>query len=97
MAGIWLVGEPKMRHYASIEGAFADLRKLEGEGKKARGIYVHDLVHRIKLLAPNSHFVVDAKGQLSAFLQKDAADAYAAAVKGKALDFAAAQAAAKAR
>lgn len=96
-AGIWLVGEPKVRHYASIEGALADLRKLEAEGKKARGIYVHDLVHRIKLLAPNASFVADANGQLSAFLQKDAANAYAAAVKGKALDFAGAQAAAKAR
>lgn len=97
VAGIWLVGEPKVRHYATIEGALADLRKLEAEGKKARGIYVHDLVHRIKLLAPNASFVADANGQLSAFLQKDAANAYAAAVKGKALDFAGAQAAAKAR
>ncbi len=97
VAGIWLVGEPKVRHYASIEGALADLRKLEAEGKKARGVYVHDLVHRIKLLAPNASFVVDGNGQLSAFLQKDAANAYASAVKGKALDFAGAQAVAKAR
>jgi NitT/TauT family transport system substrate-binding protein len=97
VAGVWLVGEPKVRHYASIEGALADLSKLEGEGKKARGVYVHDLVHRIKLLAANASFVVDSKGQLSAFLQKDAANAYAAAVKGKALDFAGAQAAAKVR
>ena len=97
VAGIWLVGEPKVRHYASIEGALADLRKLEAEGKKARGVYVHDLVNRIKLLAPNASFVADANGQLSAFLQKDAANAYAAAIKGRALDFAGAQAAAKAR
>ncbi|MGM9482440.1 ABC transporter substrate-binding protein [Roseateles sp. NT4] len=97
VAGIWLVGEPKVRHYATIEGALADLRKLEAEGKKARGVYVHDLVHRIKLLAPNASFVADANGQLSAFLQKDAANAYAAAVKGKALDFAGAQAVAKAK
>jgi len=95
VAGLWVVGEPKVRHYATIEGAFADLRKLEADGKKVRGVYVHDLVHRIKLLAPNASFVVDAKGQLSAFLQKDAANAYASAVKGKALDFAGAQAAAK--
>ena len=97
VAGIWLVGEPKVRHYASIEGAFADLRKLEAEGKKARGVYVHDLVHRIKLLAPNASFVADTNGQLSAFLQKDAATAYAAAVKGRVLDFAGAQGVAKAR
>ena len=94
-AGIWVQGEPKVRHYASIENAFADLQKLQQSGKKARAVYVHDLMHRIKLLAPNTWFAVDAKGQLSAFLQKDAATAYAAANKGRVLDFAGAQAAAK--
>lgn len=94
-AGIWVQGEPKVRHYASIENAFADLQKLQQSGKKARAVYVHDLIHRIKLLAPNTWFAVDAKGQLSAFLQKDAASAYAAANKGRVLDFAGAQAAAK--
>jgi NitT/TauT family transport system substrate-binding protein len=39
---------------------------------------------------------VDGKGQLSAFLQKDAATAYAAANKGRVLDFAGAVAVAKA-
>jgi ABC-type nitrate/sulfonate/bicarbonate transport systems, periplasmic components len=94
-AGIWVQGEPKVRHYASIENAFADLQKLQQAGKKPRAVYVHDLIHRIKLLAPNTWFAVDAKGQLSAFLQKDAASAYAAANKGRVLDFAGAQAAAK--
>ena len=55
-------------------------------------MYVHDLIHRIKLLAPNGWFVADGAGQLSAFLQKDAASAYASANKGRVLDFAAAQA-----
>jgi NitT/TauT family transport system substrate-binding protein len=87
--------EPRVRHYASIENAFTDLQKLQQSGKKARAVYVHDLIHRIKLLAPNTWFAVDAKGQLSAFLQKDAASAYAAANKGRVLDFAGAQAAAK--
>jgi NitT/TauT family transport system substrate-binding protein len=54
---------------------------------------VHDLIHRIKLLAPTTWYAIDAKGQLSAFLQKDAATAYATANKGKVLDFAGAQAA----
>lgn len=94
-AGVWVQGEPKVRHYASIENAFADLQKLQQSGKKPRAVYVHDLIHRIKLLAPNTWFAVDAKGQLSAFLQKDAATAYAAANKGRVLDFAGAQAAAK--
>jgi NitT/TauT family transport system substrate-binding protein len=94
VAGIWVQGEPKVRHYASIEAALGDLQKLEKAGKQARAVYVHDLIHRIKLLAPTSWYAVDAKGQLSAFLHKDAATAYAAANKGKVLDFAAAQAAA---
>lgn len=96
VAGIWVQGEPKVRHYASIEGAFADLQKLESQGKKTRAVYVHDHIHRIKLLAPNTWYAVDAKGQLSAFLQKDAASAYAAANKGRVLDFATARGSAKA-
>ena len=96
VSGIWVQGEPKVRHYASIEGALADLQKIEQGGRKARAVYVHDLIHRIKLLAPTSWYAVDAKGQLSAFLQKDAATAYATANKGRVLDFAGAQAVAKA-
>jgi NitT/TauT family transport system substrate-binding protein len=95
VAGIWVQGEPKVRHYASIENALNDLQKIEQSGKKARAVYVHDLIHRIKLLAPTTWYAVDAKGQLSAFLQKDAATAYAAANKGRVVDFAGAQAAAK--
>ena len=91
-AGIWLQGEPKVRHYASIEAALGDLQKLEKAGQQARAMYVHDLIHRIKLLAPTSWYAVDAKGQLSAFLQKDAASAYASSNKGRVLDFAAARA-----
>lgn len=89
VAAIWVTGEPKVRHYAAIETAFDDLRKLEASGKTARAVYVHDLIHRIKLLAPLSYFASDAKGQLSAFLQKDAAQAYARANKGQVLDYAA--------
>ncbi|HIV72456.1 MAG TPA: ABC transporter substrate-binding protein [Candidatus Aquabacterium excrementipullorum] len=87
LAGIWVKGEPKVRHYASIDGAIKDLAKVEQGGKAARAIYVHDLIHRIKLLAPLAWYASDAKGQYSAFLQKDAAVAYAAANKGKVFDF----------
>lgn len=87
-AAIWVKGEPKVRQYASIESAFADLRKLEANGQVARAVYVHDLIHRISLLAPLSYFVSDSRGQLSAFLQKDAATAYASANKGQLLDYA---------
>lgn len=94
-AGIWVRGEPKVRHYASIENALADLQKIERQGGAPRAVYVHDLVHRIKLLAPTAWYAVDAKGQLSAFLHRDTAAAYASANKGRVLDYAGAQAAAK--
>jgi len=95
-AGIWVQGEPKVRHYGSIENALADLDKIERGGAKARAVYVHDQIHRIKLLAPNTWYAIDGRGQLSAFLQKDAASAYAAANKGRVLDYAGAQTAAAA-
>ncbi len=97
VAALWVKGEPKVRYYASIEGAFADLGQLEQGGKTARAVYVHDLIHRIKLFGNLSWYAMDAKGQLSAFLQKDAATAYAKVNGGKLLDFAGARAAAKAR
>lgn len=87
VAGIWVKGEPKVRHYASVESALKDLAQLEKAGKASRAVYVHDLIHRIKLLAPLAWFATDAKGQVSAFLQKDAANAYAAANKGRVFDF----------
>ena len=89
VAGIWVRGEPKVRYYSTIETAFVDLRKVEAAGKSARAIYVHDLIHHIKLLAPLAWFVRDGKGRVSAFLQKDAATAYARANKAQLLDFAA--------
>lgn len=88
LAGIWFKGEPKVRHYASIENALRDLARTEPSGKAPRAVYVHDVIHRIKLLAPLAWYATDAKGQVSAFLQKDAANAYAAANKGRVLDFA---------
>ncbi|KAF1045188.1 ABC transporter substrate-binding protein [Xylophilus sp.] len=96
VAGIWVQGEPKVRHYAAIEGALVDLRRIEQSGAKVRAVYVHDLIHRIKLLAPTTWYAQDAKGQLSAFLQKDAAVGYANANKGRVLDFAGARTAVQA-
>ena len=95
-AGLWVKGEPTVRHYASIEHALADLQKVERAGSASRAVYVHDLILRIKLLAPTAWYAIDAKGQLSAFLHKDAAAAYASANKGRVLDFAGARSAAKA-
>ena len=66
----------------------APLAQLEKAGKSARAVYVHDLIHRIKLLGNLAWYATDAKGQVSAFLQRDAAVAYAGANKGKVFDFA---------
>jgi NitT/TauT family transport system substrate-binding protein len=90
-AGIWVRDEPKVRHYASIENALLDLQKLHQSGKQTRAVYVQDLRQGVKLLAPNAWYVAGPGGQLSAFLQKDDASAYAAAQNGRVLDFAEAQ------
>jgi NitT/TauT family transport system substrate-binding protein len=89
LAGIWVKGEPKVRHYASIESAVKDQARIEKDGKTVRAVYVHDLIHGIKMLGNLAWYATDAKGQVSAFLQKDAATAYAGANKGKLLDYAA--------
>jgi NitT/TauT family transport system substrate-binding protein len=87
-AGIWVRDEPKVRHYGSIENALLDLRQLQQSGKQTRAVYVQDLRQGVKLLAPNAWYVSGPGGQLSAFLQKDDASAYAAAHSSQVLDFA---------
>jgi NitT/TauT family transport system substrate-binding protein len=86
-AGIWVRDEPKVRHYADIENALSDLRRIQQAGKQIRAVYVQDLQEGVKLLAPTAWYVVAGDGRLSAFLQKDAAAAYAAANKGRVLTF----------
>jgi NitT/TauT family transport system substrate-binding protein len=83
---IWVQGEPLVRHYASAAGAFAELRKLEAAGKKVRTVYAHDQNTGLKLLAGDAWFVVKDK-EISAFLLKADAQAWAAKNKGKVVDF----------
>lgn len=85
---IWVQGEPLVRHYASADAAFAELRKLEKEGKKIRTVYAHDQDSGLKLLGGDAWFVVKGK-EISAFLLKADAQAYAAKNKGNVVDFAA--------
>jgi NitT/TauT family transport system substrate-binding protein len=87
VAQIWVEGEPLVRHYASPETAFADLRKLEQAGKKVRVVYAHDRASGLKLFANDAWFVRHGKGEVSAFLLKEHADAWAAKNNGKVLDF----------
>ncbi|MES2935699.1 MAG: ABC transporter substrate-binding protein [Pseudomonadota bacterium] len=87
VAQIWLKDEPLVRHYASPESALLDLAKLEKSGKKARVVYAHDRETGLKLFASDAWYVSSGKNEISAFLLKGSADAWAAQNKGKVLDF----------
>jgi len=87
VAQIWVRGEDKVRHYASPEEAFKALAQLEEEGKDIRAIYAQASDSGIKLLANQAWFVRNGKGELSAFLLKGQAEAYAKANGGETLDF----------
>ncbi|MDQ8038118.1 MAG: ABC transporter substrate-binding protein [Pedobacter sp.] len=87
VAQIWVQGEPKVRHYASPENAFSDLRKLEKAGKKVRVVYAQDRNTGIKLLADKAWYTVDKNGQINAFLSKGAATGWAKAQGGSVADF----------
>ncbi|KAF0813845.1 Taurine-binding periplasmic protein [Andreprevotia sp. IGB-42] len=89
LAQVWIEGEPQIRNYATPEAAFADARKIEASGKKIRVIYAQDRNSGIKLLAHQAWFAQDAKGQLAAFLLKEAATAWAKSNNAKVVDYAA--------
>lgn len=91
VAQVWVEGEAKVRAYSSPESAFTDAKKLEAAGKKIRVIYAQDRNTGIKLLAQQAWFVADGKGHVDAFLQKEAAAAWAQSNKGKVLDYASAR------
>ncbi|UXY16091.1 ABC transporter substrate-binding protein [Chitiniphilus purpureus] len=92
---VWVEGEPKVRHYATLEAAVADARRIEAGGKRIRVIYAQDYGSGIKLLARQAWFAQDGKGQLAAFLLKDAAATWAKANHAKVVDYASIQPAAK--
>jgi sulfonate transport system substrate-binding protein len=87
VAGIWVKGEPKVRHYASIENAFTDLTKIRQQSKPVRAVYVQDLNQGVMLLAPTAWYAAAQDGKLSAFLQQGAADSYAREHHGRVLTF----------
>ena len=84
---IWVVGEPKVRLYHSIEATFQALRALEKEGQKARVIYVQDTESGLKLFADKVWYVRSGE-QLAAFLEKAKAQQWAESRKGNVIDFA---------
>jgi len=83
---IWVQGEPLVRHYANADEAFAELRKLEKEGRKIRTVYAHDQDTGLKLLGADAWYVVKGK-DVSAFLLKADAQAYAGKNKGTVVDY----------
>ena len=90
VAQIWLDGEPKVRHYASAENALKALNEFETSGKKARAVFAQDRNTGNKLLAGQAWFVND-KGEVSAFLLKGDAEAWAKDHGGTVVDFEAAK------
>jgi NitT/TauT family transport system substrate-binding protein len=93
VAEIWVDGEPLVRHYATTESALAELNKLEKSGKKIRTVYAQDFDSGIKLFASDAWFVRGGKNEITAFLLKGAAEAWAKKTNGKVLDFNAAKSA----
>ena len=91
MAQIWVRGEPKVRHYATPEGALLGLAALSREGREARAFYAQDRQSGIKLLATQAWFVRDASKRLDAFLLRGDAEAHAARNGGEVIDFATAR------
>ncbi|MEN3365969.1 MAG: sulfonate transport system substrate-binding protein [Burkholderiales bacterium] len=92
VAQLWVAGEPLVRHYASPESALTDLNKLEKAGKKIRAFYGHDRDSGMKLFVDDAWFVSDGKNELSVFLLKESADAWARKNGGKVLTYTAAKA-----
>jgi NitT/TauT family transport system substrate-binding protein len=91
VAQIWVRDEPRVRHYASPENALKALAALEKDGKAIRVVYAQDRESGIKLFANRAWFVRSRKGELSAFLLKQAAEQWAKQNGGEVLDFSAAR------
>lgn len=87
VAQIWVKDEPLVRHYASAENAFKALKALDTETKTARAFYAQDRNSGIKLLGAQAWFVRTDAGEISAFLLKDQAAAWAKTNGGKVLDY----------
>ena len=85
-AQFWVQGEDTVTNFALIENMIGGLSQLLDEGKAADVMFVHDRDNGWKLFAENSYYVKDGE-EISAFLLKDAAEAYAASAGGEVTDF----------
>jgi len=91
VSDIWVEGEPLVRHYASPESAFTDLRKIEAAGKKVRAIYARDYETGVRLFGDDAWYVASKNGEVNAYLLKESAEAAAKANGARLLDYAAAK------
>lgn len=90
---IWVQGEPKVRLYKGLAKTFNALQALEKDNKTVRVTFVHAQDTGLKLFADKAWYVRSGDG-ISAFLEKEQAEKWAAAHQGKVLNFADAKAAA---
>ncbi|MEM5424558.1 ABC transporter substrate-binding protein [Paraburkholderia ferrariae] len=88
---VWVANEAHVRNYANAAEGFAALAKLEQSGSKVRAVYVQDHDSGQKLFASDAWYVRDAHGDVTAFLQKTGADAYAQHTSGAVVDYAVAK------
>ncbi|MBB5048843.1 NitT/TauT family transport system substrate-binding protein [Rhodopseudomonas rhenobacensis] len=83
---VWVEGEAiaPFSSAACTLGAYADSK---AKGKKINVAYVFDTARGIKLFADQAYFVAGGNNELSPFLLKKDAEAYATQVSGKVLSF----------
>ena len=85
-AQLWVQEESTVTNFASIPNMVTRLNELQGEGKAADVIFVHDRNQGWKLFAENSHYVKNGD-EVSAFLLADDAKAFAAESGGQVVSF----------
>jgi NitT/TauT family transport system substrate-binding protein len=91
LAQVWAADEPLVRHYATAEAALKVAAELDKAGKPVRAVFAQDRTSGIKLLAHLAWFVRSPQGEVSAFLLKGDAEAWAKANGGEVQDFEAAK------
>lgn len=89
-AQMWVQGEDTVTNFATIDNMVKALPELIDEGKAADVLFVHDREQGWKLFAENAFYVKD-DSEVSAFLLKSDADAFAASSGGIVKDFKALQ------
>ena len=83
---IWIEGEDKVHNYSNPLSMVKALKDFEAKGKEPSVVFVHDINKGWKLFANTAYFV-DSSGDITAFLLKSDADAFAGKSGGKVIDF----------